>query len=123
MIVVLLWSFMIGGDALRWPMVAWMELRERRFWDESTALVARHGLPIYPATREGLLQTRRRLLTEHSPQDDTTAQSPGWHGMPAYGGTDLAGYVELLLGCGCSLAPETAGNGWHAWQSAAMCPG
>jgi hypothetical protein len=82
----------------RWPMVAWMELREPRSWDESTALVARHGLPIYPATRQGLLQAMGRFLTERGARDDTVAQSAAWHGLPTYGGTDLEGYLEYLLG-------------------------
>jgi hypothetical protein len=60
----------------RWPMVAWMELREPRSWDESTALVARYSLPIYPATRQGLLQALGRFLTERSARDDTRYHPP-----------------------------------------------
>ncbi|MCP4656042.1 MAG: hypothetical protein GY856_11565, partial [bacterium] len=46
-------SFVLEALA-RWPQVAWMELRERRAWDEQSALPARFGLPVYPAGRAGL---------------------------------------------------------------------
>lgn len=34
----------------RWPMIAWIDLREPRFWEASASLPARFGIPLYPAT-------------------------------------------------------------------------
>jgi hypothetical protein len=82
----------------RWPMAAWMELRERRFWDESTVRVARHGIPVYPATAGGLLQVTTRFLTERGTQKSGTDESSEWLGVPAFVGEGLAGHVEMLLG-------------------------
>ncbi|MCP4288721.1 MAG: hypothetical protein GY792_30575, partial [Gammaproteobacteria bacterium] len=52
----------------RWPMIAWMELRERRFWDETLNLPLKYKIPIYPATRDGLLDAVRSFLTERGVQ-------------------------------------------------------
>ncbi|WP_042695992.1 WD40 repeat domain-containing protein [Azospirillum sp. B506] len=48
----------------RWPCVAWLELRDRQLWDEGTALAAGAGLPVLPATDEGLTQLARLHLSE-----------------------------------------------------------
>ncbi|MCP4699936.1 MAG: PEGA domain-containing protein [Gammaproteobacteria bacterium] len=48
----------------RWPMIAWMDLREQRFWDETLDLPRKYKIPIYPTTRNGVLQAVRRFLTE-----------------------------------------------------------
>ena len=82
----------------RWPMVAWMELREPRFWDESAALPTRHGIPIYPATRDGLLRAMGRFLTEQGPQADFSEDERRWQGLPARTGKDLSAYLEQVLG-------------------------
>ncbi|MCI0526705.1 MAG: hypothetical protein L0Y56_04535, partial [Nitrospira sp.] len=82
----------------RWPMVAWMELREPCFWDESTVLPIRYGLPIYPATRDGLLRAMGRFLTERGLQEDFSKEAINWRGIPAYTGTNLLAYVEQVLG-------------------------
>jgi TonB family protein len=81
-----------------WPMVAWMELREPRFWDESTARIARHGIPIYPATAEGLLQVTSRFLTEQGAQKRGEVKKASWRGVPPLVGEGVAAYVEKLLG-------------------------
>ncbi len=65
----------------RWPFVAWMDLRESRAWDASTALVARFGLPVYPASREGLLKVMGRFVAERSPQEDSSGGREGWRGV------------------------------------------
>ena len=47
--------------------LAWMELREPRFWDETSTLPARYGLPLYPATPEGA--TRALFCVRDCPVD------------------------------------------------------
>ena len=56
----------------RWPMKAWMDLREPRFWDEALEPAIRHEIPVYPATRDGLLRAMRRYLTERGGDDRPT---------------------------------------------------
>ncbi len=86
-------------DLARWPRVAWMELREPRAWDPSTALPARAGIPVHPANAEGLLQVMRRLMTERGAQDDLGQEPRTWHGVPARGsGTPLSVHLERRLG-------------------------
>ncbi len=85
----------------RWPQVAWMELREPRAWDDSTARVARAGLSIYPANRDGLLQIMTRFASEHGEALASRRETPDWHGVPPYQGMSkkaLAAYIETLLG-------------------------
>ena len=53
----------------RWPMKAWMELRERRFWDDTLRLAIQNDIPVYAATPEGVLQAVRRFLTEQGAAD------------------------------------------------------
>ncbi len=47
-----------------WPMVAWVDLRDARFRDESVLPAYENKIPIYPATREGLLQAVKSFLSE-----------------------------------------------------------
>lgn len=82
----------------RWPFLAWMELREPRHWDESTALVKNYGLPLFPATSAGLLRAMQRFLTEQSAGEDFSDAAGEWRGIPASVGSDLSIYVEGLLG-------------------------
>ncbi len=83
----------------RWPNVAWLDPRERRSWDESTALPARLGLPVYPGDRQGLLSAMERFATEQAPQGDFSGGWEEWAGLPVWApGTGLATYVERLLG-------------------------
>jgi len=98
------------------PKVAWMELREVRAWDESTILPAHFGLPIYPATAQGLLQAIGRFLSEYGRQNDLTEVALTARGLPVRIGDNLAAYVEELLGdalpwaqCGAMLQPVSLG--------------
>jgi len=78
-----------------------MELRELRAWDDSTARVARAGLSIYPATRDGLLQVMARFASEHGEALALVRETPDWRGLRPYQGASkeaLAAYVETLLG-------------------------
>jgi len=56
----------------RWPMVAWMELRNKRFWDESSDLPIQYNIPVYPATSAGLVQAINDFLTEQGLSDKST---------------------------------------------------
>jgi formylglycine-generating enzyme required for sulfatase activity len=81
-----------------WPKVAWMELRELRSWDESAALPSHFGLPIYPATSEGLLQVIGGFLNEDDTRpEDFQYRAINARGIPPRLGSNLAAYVEVLL--------------------------
>lgn len=82
----------------RRPMLAWMELREQRFWDEKTELIARHGIPVYPATSEGTLQAFSRFQTAQNLLITYPTNRLTEHRMPAFSGRDVASRVEWLLG-------------------------
>lgn len=82
----------------RWPMIAWMELRERRFWDESSAWFAQYGIPIYPASAKGVTEAIGRFMTEHARQEDYSYDAINWRGVPAFAGKNLYAHVEYLLG-------------------------
>lgn len=90
------WAAALRALARR-PMLAWMELRERRFWDDKTELVARHGIPVYPATGEGTLQAFSRFQTAQTLITNYPTDKRAQHHMPAFGG-DVAFQVEWLLG-------------------------
>lgn len=83
----------------QWDQVAWMELREKRAWDESTTLPAHFGLPIYPASVDGLLQAIGNFLSEYgSRQNELIEAALQARGLPVQIGDNLAAYVEILLG-------------------------
>ncbi len=103
----------------RWPMVAWMELRERRAWDKSTALLVDLGLPVYPASREGLLEVLRRFASERSSREDFSRGRETWCGVaPGGSGARLEEHdLERLLGdslpwaqsCAMMVSPVSLG--------------
>ena len=64
-------SFSLEAIA-RWPMVAWMDLRAQRFWDESSDLAIQYKIPIFPATAAGLVQAIQVFLTEQGLRDKST---------------------------------------------------
>lgn len=82
----------------RWPMVAWMELREPRFWDESAALVRSYQIPVYTASQTGLLSAMERFLTERGTENDGLTGTSAWRGLPANVGSNLDAHVERVLG-------------------------
>lgn len=92
----------------RWPMVAWMELREPAWWDETSALPTRYGIPIYPATPAGLMQAVSRFLTEQSSQKDFSDDAANRQGLPLHTETKLDAYVEQLLGDALLWAQDCA---------------
>lgn len=81
----------------RWPMVAWMELRETTFWDENTALPVQFEIPVYPATSEGLKLAMSRFLTERSEPNDFAYQVLQQPVLPNPAETTLESYTEDLL--------------------------
>ncbi|MCP4351404.1 MAG: hypothetical protein GY795_38550, partial [Desulfobacterales bacterium] len=81
----------------RWCMVAWMELRTPRFWDETTDQLAEY-FPIYPATREGLLRAMEDFLTKKGRLEKVCQDKKNWPRIPPSIGANLAGYVEQVSG-------------------------
>ena len=82
----------------RWPMAAWMELRDIRFWDESTALSTQYKLPIYPATETGLMQVLHRFLTERGTMADYSFDAANWQPNPILTDANLTTYLQEFLG-------------------------
>jgi len=91
-----------------WPMVAWMDLREPRFWDETATLPTQYSILIYPATREGLLLVAQRFLTEQGYVTDYSDYARHWKGLPEQSGMRLEAYVEQVLGDALLWAQDCA---------------
>ncbi|MCP4111648.1 MAG: SUMF1/EgtB/PvdO family nonheme iron enzyme [Desulfobacteraceae bacterium] len=92
----------------RWPMKTWMELRSKEFWDETSAIPVHYGIPIYPATEDGLLCAFARFLTEKAEQDDFSEQALNWQGIPVRGARSLPVYLEELAGDALPLVQACA---------------
>jgi len=82
----------------RWPMIAWMELRERRFWDERTARLAHHKIPIHSATSEGIEALSKTLGEDGISRQRFDDDPQAWRGAPPQVGADLSWTIEYLLG-------------------------
>jgi len=82
----------------RWPMVAWMELRGEKFLDESVSLPIRKKIPLYPATKDGILQAIRRFLTEQGTREKGTDASIQDNRLPDLADTTLDVWAAHLLG-------------------------
>lgn len=82
----------------RWPIVAWMDLREPCFWDETARLPTLYDIPIYPASADGLYLTARQLLTEQGVATDYSAYACSWRGPLHQDGMRFDAYIEHLLG-------------------------
>ena len=95
-------------DLARWPKVAWLELREPRFWDETSRLPGECGIPLYPATAAGTIQALRRFLTEQGSERDFAAMANAARGVPSRTGVHLDAHVEYLLGDALSWAQDCA---------------
>jgi hypothetical protein len=80
----------------QWQNVAWMELREQKFWDENTSRVALQDIPVFPATPDGLLMAVLHLSAQNPPPKLQNAAD--WVGFPLYSGGNLYTYVEYVLG-------------------------
>ena len=48
----------------RWPMAAWMQLNEARFREDYAMLAAENGLPVFPATKDGLTRAVGSFMAE-----------------------------------------------------------
>ncbi|MCY2988369.1 MAG: SUMF1/EgtB/PvdO family nonheme iron enzyme [Planctomycetota bacterium] len=79
-------------DLASWPRLAWIEFRERRFWDACTRLAIEQGLAVFPATAEGLWEMSRALLTEQG-----RTRQPLALPSPLGGDLPLAQRVERAL--------------------------
>ncbi len=82
----------------RWPMTAWMELREQKFWDETTALPIKKKIPLYPATRDGVFQAIRRFMTEQGAKEKITDNLIQDTSLPDLADTRLDAWLEHVLG-------------------------
>ncbi|ETX03174.1 MAG: hypothetical protein ETSY1_01000 [Candidatus Entotheonella factor] len=92
----------------RWPMVAWMELRDRLFWDENAALPTRYGIPLYAATPEGLAQAMGRFVSERGQSRGAATEGQAGRGLPVYAGVHLDVYLEEMLSDALSWAQACA---------------
>ncbi len=95
-------------DLARWPKVAWLELREPPFWDQTSRLPVAYGIPVYPATATGTVQALRRFLSEHGEQRDFAAAASSARGVPSQAGVNLDAHVEQLLGDALPWAQDCA---------------
>lgn len=95
-------------ELAHWPMIAWLDLREPRAWDETAALPVHYGIPIYPATPDGLLQAVRSFLTEHWATTGYATNGHGWHGLPSQAGNRIDAHVEQVLGDALLWAQDCA---------------
>jgi len=95
----------------RWPQVAWMQLQERRAWDRSARRPALHGLPLFPADPQGLLEALSLFTTERAARE-AVLEPAAWRGLPAlpvHG--SLEAHIEAVLGDSllwaqsCSMVP------------------
>lgn len=53
-----------------WKAVVWMEPREPKFWDHSTTYVTSKGIPLYPASKQGIEKAFSRFMSEEGGQRD-----------------------------------------------------
>lgn len=81
-----------------WPRIAWMDLREPRSWDESAALPASVGLPVWPASRAGLVEAMARFTDERGGAKERQDWRAWCGAAPRPGGVPLAVYIEQALG-------------------------
>ncbi len=89
-----------------WPMVAWMELRELRFWDAASSLPVRYGIPIYPATQEGILMAIMNFLTEQACRDNYSDYALNPRGLPTKAGVNFDAFLEQYLGGALTWAQD-----------------
>ncbi|MCP5087521.1 MAG: choice-of-anchor D domain-containing protein, partial [Rhodobacteraceae bacterium] len=92
----------------RWPMLAWMEVRESRFWDETSAIPVQYAIPIYPATPQGIFRAIRRFLTEQALEPDDAEQVTRRGEPIRLTDAALEAYIEYLAGEALPWAQECA---------------
>ena len=80
----------------RWPRVAWMDLREHRFWDAAVMLPREAGIPVFPATRRGVRDAFASLLSEGGPVSESPA--PPASPLTSGKGEALSARLGLILG-------------------------
>ncbi len=92
----------------RWPMAAWMELREPRFWDETVYLPVRSRIPVYPATPDGILKAVKAFVTEQGRGTDLSEMLRLSERIPGPAGMKSDAYIEILLGDALLWAQDCA---------------
>ncbi|MEZ4866215.1 MAG: hypothetical protein R3C14_33165 [Caldilineaceae bacterium] len=91
-----------------WPMIAWLDLREPRAWDASAMLPLSYGIPLYPATADGLLQAVRSFLSEQWGAGGYARNSQLWPGLLSQAGSRSDAHVEQRLGDALLWAQDCA---------------
>jgi peptide/nickel transport system ATP-binding protein len=82
----------------RWSTVAWLDLREKKFWDESAQLIKHFNIPLYQANKDGIARAMNRFVTEHGSERDDAAQAAYWQGVRANKDLPLDEYIRALVG-------------------------
>lgn len=95
-------------ELTHWPMIAWLDLREPRAWDETAALPVHYGIPIYHATPDGVLQAVRSFLTEQWGANGYGRNGNRWQGLPSQAGSRIDAHVEQVLGDALLWAQDCA---------------
>lgn len=77
---------------------AWFDLRESKFWDESSWLIRHFGVPLFEASESGLLEAMDYFLTnDDQERNDRRAVNRSWRGAPAFVAGDVDAGLEQLL--------------------------
>jgi WD40 repeat protein len=92
----------------RWPMKAWMELKGQKFRDESASLPVRYNIPLYPATKDGIVQAVRRFLTEQGTQEKKADALIQNNRLPDLADTTLDVWIAHALGSALPWAQACA---------------
>lgn len=80
-----------------WSSVAWLDLRDKRFWDESAQLIKRYKIPLYQANKNGITRAMQRFFTERGLERDDAAFVTRWQGVPAHTGL-VEEYAKDVIG-------------------------
>ncbi|MCP4699554.1 MAG: hypothetical protein GY862_22305, partial [Gammaproteobacteria bacterium] len=92
----------------RWPMIAWMDLREPRLWDVEAAIPVRYHIPVYPASPDGIVKAVRLFLTEQASAGDFSAKAAQARGLPPLLADLPDRHIEYLLGDALGWAQDCA---------------
>ena len=91
-----------------WPAAAWMELREHKFWDQSSEIPVQYGIPVYPATSTGIQEAMKAFLTESGLGSDYSVFATRPAMPPNLATSQLEPYVEYFLGDALLWAQDCA---------------
>jgi hypothetical protein len=79
--------------------LAWFDLREPQFWDDSASLINRFRLPFFQANEKGIIEAMDYFLDENGEkQKEREYGNRVWRSAPAFVSGDLDSDLEQLLG-------------------------